>query len=421
MSEYIVSKMQNGNDTYKFKSAFQKEIAITAASSTSTYPNKYIKISGIPTSSNSTTKSISLLVGIRYNRYLINITPFYNSSLNNNILKVIGLSIIDSNTVGSVLSEVAYAMSSTSATGTMDVYLKIYAKGNVSRVTITNISEDLTIPFEVTDIGNDNASYSGTTISAYFNTLTKGSITNLQTKELSSPISIGGISYSTVESALSAIKDTTGSIYSQLDEAKADLDVIAEPFSNAKYYARGEYVIYNGEMYMCNTKSFYGDWDSSKWTKTTNGKEIDSLPSFRRSNYFKRLTFEDSKRPYGDGAYELEFAVSIPYNDKLTDGWKAYTATLSNGPFDFFPDGDYDRLNFIPHIWAAYAYNYSFKFGDGTGVQGGVYESIDIAFNSEIREANKIRVYLKMADAATNATYINSVRIYVVADVYLSD
>lgn len=419
MSEYIVSKMQKGNDTYKFKSAFQKEIAITAASSTTAQPNRYFKIGAIPTSNNSSTRPVSFLVCIRNNRYLININPLYGVTDDNKV-EVIKLS--NNSATGSILTDIVYELSSTSAAGTMSVYLKVYANKVTSRISVTNISENVDIPFELSDLGKDDSTYSGTTTSAYFNAITnKGNIKSLQTQELSSPFSIGGISYSTVESALSAIKDTTGSIYSQLDEAKTNLDVIAEPFANTKYYAKGEYVIYNGEMYMCNVTSFYGDWDSSKWTKTTNGKEIDSLPNFRRSNYFKRLTFEDSKRPYGNGVYELEFGVSIPSNNRLTDGWKEYTATITNGPFDFFPDGDFDRLSFNPYIMSAYAYNYGFKLGDGTAASISVNESIDIALGSEIREANKIKVYLKMADAATNATYINSVRIRVVAGVYLSD
>ena len=66
-------------------------------------------------------------------------------------------------------------MSSTTEAGTMEVWLKIRCNNSATSVRITDISRVSGVNYEITKIGNDNTSYEGTTASAYFDTLTKGS------------------------------------------------------------------------------------------------------------------------------------------------------------------------------------------------------------------------------------------------------
>lgn len=166
----------------RLATAYQKEIAIASNTTTSTYRNAYIKISGIPTNTFTFAKPISLLLGTsRANRYILNITPYYGSST---IIKLQAINISDDGTssYSDILADLAYELSSTTEIGTMDIWLKIYLNTSAIRLNFSDISNITGVPYNIVSLGNDNDIYdvsTSTTNSDYFDTLTKGIISNV--------------------------------------------------------------------------------------------------------------------------------------------------------------------------------------------------------------------------------------------------
>lgn len=75
-----------------------------------------------------------------------------------------------------------------------------------------------------------------------------------------------------------------------------------------KYYYRYDYTIYNNEMYKCNEDSVTGEFDPTKWTKTTISNEI-------KKNFIKT-----TKIMYG-GFYTY---YPLNPNEHMSDGLKKY-------------------------------------------------------------------------------------------------
>ena len=162
--------VQNALTALATGTTFEKHLTVLSTDTTSSYKNYYIKIGDIPTNNTSATKSITLLIGTRSSRYLLFINPWYNSSTQY-IIKVLDLSNNDTSIGNSAsISEVKYQLSSTEAEGTMDVYLKLFLNTSASPVSIVDIS-NTGVSFNVTKIGNDGATYEGTTIMNFFNEL----------------------------------------------------------------------------------------------------------------------------------------------------------------------------------------------------------------------------------------------------------
>lgn len=55
------------------------------------------------------------------------------------------------------------------------------------------------------------------------------------------------------------------------------LDDFADEYDSSSTYAVGDFVIHDGQLYVCNTASTTGTWDSTKWDATTIGSEIESI------------------------------------------------------------------------------------------------------------------------------------------------
>lgn len=164
---------------------FKAERSIGSASTTSTYPNYYIKISGIKTNYTSATNVITFLVGTRYNRYILNINPWYTSGERLQVINLSGndrLNIVDC----------AFELSSTTEEGIMTVWLKLLCNTNATRFTVIDISRNTDNDYVIEYLGNDNASYGGSTVSAYFSAITdKGNIRVLATNVEDSTPSFG--------------------------------------------------------------------------------------------------------------------------------------------------------------------------------------------------------------------------------------
>lgn len=179
------------------------EKAIPSTSTTGEYQNYYIAIEDIDTNNSSQTDALAFLLSERFGSYLILVNPWYTTGTRLEVL-----TLYDEVNRYIEIIDCAWSMSSVSQQGKMKVFLKIKCASYATKITIKDIINKLPIKYNITDIGNDSASYEGTTIAAYFETLQKGIInksTDKQNAELSSPITVGGTSYSTVETALAAL------------------------------------------------------------------------------------------------------------------------------------------------------------------------------------------------------------------------
>jgi len=162
--------ISGSNVTYyadgKILKSFNKSISAGASTTSNTYPNYYIKIGGINTNYTSATNVLTFLIGTRYNRYILNINPWFTSGEYAQLI-----SLTDG--IRNRIVDIAWEMSSTSEAGIMDVWLKIECSGFATKITINDISQ-VQDNYTLEDIGNDSAIYDNTTASAYFNSLTKG-------------------------------------------------------------------------------------------------------------------------------------------------------------------------------------------------------------------------------------------------------
>ena len=55
------------------------------------------------------------------------------------------------------------------------------------------------------------------------------------------------------------------------------LDDFADEYDSSSTYDAGDFAMYNGQLYKCNTASTTGTWDSTKWDASTVGSEIESI------------------------------------------------------------------------------------------------------------------------------------------------
>lgn len=150
--------------------------AIHSANTSSTYPNYYIRLYDIPTNNSSTTPVITLLVGTRSNRYLMMINPWISSGER---LQIVSLTGNDTRSVRIV--DCAWFMSSTTEVGTMECWIKLRCNSSATSFSVLDLSK-VVDTLKIKYIGNDNASYSGTTASAYFNNIAnKGTLRLLDT------------------------------------------------------------------------------------------------------------------------------------------------------------------------------------------------------------------------------------------------
>ena len=164
---------------------FKYERSIPSANTSVSNPNRYIRISNIKTNNSSATDAITFLISTRYNRYLLSINPWYTRGER---LQLISLTESDSTKI----SDVAWGMSSTSEVGTMEIVIKVTCNASATKFVLTDISRIVSQDYVCEDIGNDAASYEGTTASAYFNNLTLGSKRFIELKTPSFNIPRGG-------------------------------------------------------------------------------------------------------------------------------------------------------------------------------------------------------------------------------------
>lgn len=63
------------------------------------------------------------------------------------------------------------------------------------------------------------------------------------------------------------------------------LSNIAPTYSNTNTYSVGDYVIYNGVLYVCNTAISVAEaFDSAKWTRTTITEIIGNISNVNNTN-----------------------------------------------------------------------------------------------------------------------------------------
>ena len=158
----------------------KKEFEISGSQTTSTYPYLYVKISGIPSRDDLRTKTISLLVGTRSGRYILNINPLYNETSRRTCQAIDIAHPSSSSAQAARITDIAYKFSSSSSNGTMEVWLKIYLKGVSSLVSFVDMGENIDVPYDIEVVGNDSAIVEGSTTAAdYFATLTVGSVSSV--------------------------------------------------------------------------------------------------------------------------------------------------------------------------------------------------------------------------------------------------
>ena len=205
--------IQSGNNqpatsesVYNALQPFSKR-AIPANNTSTTYPYYYIRLYGIPTNNSSATPVVTLLVGTRYNRYLIMINPWFTSADRLQIVSLTG-----NDTRGVRIEDCAWFMSSTTEIGTMECWIKLRCAGNASQFSVLDLSKVIDT-LKIDYIGNDSASYGGTTASAYFdNIANKGALRLLDaTPTLNSVnlITSGGV-YSFVNNIISSSTPSFG-------------------------------------------------------------------------------------------------------------------------------------------------------------------------------------------------------------------
>ena len=165
--------------------------AIASANTTTTYPYYYIRLYDIPTNNTSVTPVITLLVGTRYNRYLMMINPWFSSGERLQIVSLTGNDAISIRIV-----DCAWFMSSTSEVGTMECWIKLRCNTMATGFSVLDLSK-VVDTLKIDYIGNDNASYSGTTASAYFNNIAnKGTLRLLDTTPTADSVNLitsGGV------------------------------------------------------------------------------------------------------------------------------------------------------------------------------------------------------------------------------------
>lgn len=93
-----------------------------------------------------------------------------------------------------------------------------------------------------------------------------------------------------------------------------------------KYYGRYDYVIYNNEMYKCNEDSVTGDFDPTKWTKTSISNEI-------KNNFIKT-----TRIMYG-GFYTY---YPLAPNEHMSDNLKSYYKNMVG-----FDDNDIENYELL--------------------------------------------------------------------------
>ncbi len=401
MADIVVKSLNYGNDAYKFQSEFNSNMLLITSTTTTTYPNAYVVIDGIPTSASSATKTITLLLSLRYKRYLLKINPLHSVTTNTNQC----LEVIDLGTNGSLkLADVAYAFTSKTSNGTMSIYLKLYLNATYAHCDIEDISGNLDVPFTVEVVGNDNATYKETTIGAYFDELiagqhngAQGVIKTMQAQELENPLSIVGNARTTIESALS---DLTGIAN----------DVCLDAFSVTKTYQKGDFTIYENALYECITQH-YGSWNASHFIQRYIAQEIQARPRFDINGTGFRLLRQDnpSSATNFDGMYEIRLGKNV--SSFPANSWTNFTVTMPNGIFDWFNNfPDYDRL-YIDVKYICAKKNY---YGTGGG-------SVPILarINPNMLTANTFEVYAKPIgdDSATSG----DLDIYFIAKIYATD
>ena len=70
--------------------------------------------------------------------------------------------------------------------------------------------------------------------------------------------------------------DSEGKIpASQLSEDVADISVTANEFSESTSYSVGDYVIYEGDLYVCIQDHTAGSWDSTHFTITNIADQLE--------------------------------------------------------------------------------------------------------------------------------------------------
>jgi len=116
----------------------------------------------------------------------------------------------------------------------------------------------------------------------------KSALDDRQKEDLSSSVTIGGVPQTTVEGAIGGLNDV-----------KADLSDIADPFDPTESYDEGDYVTYNGSLYKC-TYAHTGAWNSAHFTMTLVADEFGSGGSADITSIAP--AFSD-RTPYAVGAY----------------------------------------------------------------------------------------------------------------------
>lgn len=208
------------NNTLKSNYVFTS----TLGNTTSEYPNNYIRISRVAGSNGLST----FLIGMQNQRYLIKA----NGDINNKAYPFMNLEVIriSGNGTSSNDSEIldcAYTFPQYS-NNTMTIFLKVKA-GGLQKFTLTELSLTpslVGLALSASNLGNDNAYINdyGMTIGEYFTNIVNGQVSNgyqglmtsVQQQKLSSPVTIDGTSWTTVENALGAIKHTITEI--QVDD-----------------------------------------------------------------------------------------------------------------------------------------------------------------------------------------------------------
>ena len=108
-------------------------------------------------------------------------------------------------------------------------------------------------------------------------------------------------------------------------------DVIADEYDNTSTYSEGDYVIYENELYICNTDiSIAEEWDSAHWSQTAIDSELNQIKGNIEDNS------SNISNLYNDIANEFSASATYSVGDYVIYNGMLYKAhnSVSAGSFD---------------------------------------------------------------------------------------
>ena len=205
---------------------------------------------------------------------------------------------------------------------------------------------------------------------------------------------IDGTSYSKLGETLNA-----------LNSKKLDIsDACSDAFSATKLYQKGDYTIYNNDLYECITQH-YGSWNASHFKKTTVATELQGrLKPFRTGTIYRIISQDNpSASSVGNGNFEinLQFTANLS-----ASSWTNATVTMTNGVFNWFTPEMDEYLDITVGNISAFA--------------GWDNKPILAHVKASMTQANKFNVAVKALDSADEGSNVTCF-IHFTAYIYKTD